>query len=478
MRIVGTMTTIPSRIAYLRPVIESVLAQTVVVSHLEINIPLRCVRTQEDYVIPDWMVSLDRVKVHRTEDYGAITKVAPTLLRYVSDTSTYLWCVDDDFCYPSNQLALLLTPFDPARREILCRYGGHLSDKGKMESLSGTGYVDYFEGFGSILYPPGCIAPGFASYVALTAENANCRRADDIVLSMYFKHIGVRMKMHNVPTDEVPWMLEGAAPQGNIQALSVHGHGENYKIVYAWVRSLLDTGIINGRKSLKILNLILYSPDPCYDMMADALEKYLTAKGIEHYFYSFREDLDADHLIEGSHLYIRGTETFLPGILSKTLKALEVIADREYDYVVRSNVSTIIDFDEMHQYLVSDYSGLGNWPRLHIDLKAGITSEKLAKYSAASFISGICVILSRRAVKMLVAGADRVLSYGIIDDVSIGIYFHEQQSAVHCSPPKDWSAVVFNAKHRQQGIVAYRNNSDSRTVDVCRMRVIIAELLA
>ena len=86
------------------------------------------------------------------------------------------------------------------------------------------------------------------------------------------------MKLHNVP-----WMLEGAASH--------------------------DTGLINGSK---LLNLILYSSAACYDMMADALEKYLIAKSIEHYFYSFREDLDVDHLIVGSHLYIRGTETFLP----------------------------------------------------------------------------------------------------------------------------------------------------------------------
>ena len=107
MRIIASMTTIPSRIDLIRPVIEAVLAQTVPIEHMELNIPDRCIRTGEPYVVPAWLECMDRVMVFRTEDYGPITKVAPTFLRHQNDHETYIWSVDDDCAYPANQLELL-----------------------------------------------------------------------------------------------------------------------------------------------------------------------------------------------------------------------------------------------------------------------------------------------------------------------------------------------------------------------------------
>ncbi len=48
-RIVATMTTIPSRIGLIRPVIDAVLAQTVPIQHIELNVPYDCMRTGEAY---------------------------------------------------------------------------------------------------------------------------------------------------------------------------------------------------------------------------------------------------------------------------------------------------------------------------------------------------------------------------------------------------------------------------------------------
>jgi len=230
---------------------------------------------------------------------------------------------------------------------------------------------------------------------------------------------------------------------------------------------------------MKILNLILYSPSLCYDMMADVLTTYLTSKGVEHYFYSYREDLQSDYLIEGNHLYLKGRETYLPGILAKTLGALGVFRDHEYDYIVRSNVSTVIDFDALRDHLTStpigDYSGLAYWKEVNIDPQAGVTAAKAAMYRGCGFVSGTCIILSRRAVEMLVSDADTILSYGVIDDVAIGIYFCQQGTQASCPP--DWSKMLFDGTCCRQGIVVYRNNSDSRSIDVCRMGTIVRQLL-
>src|SRR5580700_4297514 len=107
MRILASMTTIPSRIDRIRPALESVIGQTAAIENIEVNVPYVCARTNQSYVMPTWLERMDRVKVFRTDDYGPITKVAPTLLRHKDEQHTYIWSVDDDIAYPSNQLEML-----------------------------------------------------------------------------------------------------------------------------------------------------------------------------------------------------------------------------------------------------------------------------------------------------------------------------------------------------------------------------------
>jgi len=244
----------------------------------------------------------------------------------------------------------------------------------------------------------------------------------------------------------------------------------------------------------KILNLILYSPgDDCYELMAETLTKYLDRKGIRHYFYSYRNDIDGDEgkmkkddfVFVGNHLYIRGTETFLPGILDKTLEALKIIQDEEYDYVVRSNVSTVIDFDELMKYLpigAYDYAGPLYYTGCYIDVKSGTTPEKHAIYKAHHFVAGICIVLSRKAVEMLVIDAEKVRAYGVIDDLAIGWYFHDHLQTPSAQIVREIicgiEKTAFCPTKKIDGTIAYRNKSTSRAIDVCMMDTIVKQLLA
>ncbi len=237
-RIVASMTTIPSRISLIRPVLESALTQTVPISHVEINVPHFCVRTGEPYVLPDWLEAMDRVKIFRTEDYGAITKIGPTLLRYKDDRETSIWSIDDDCAYPPNQLSLLLECFNPARPQILTRYGGELKPDGTVQFWVGNSDVTMFEGFGGVLYPPACIDDQFLDYLTVTAANEDCRRMDDLVLAMYFTSIGLPIRLHNVPSDETPYMVTGWLPHASVDALGLGGHEEKYKRIFRFINAL------------------------------------------------------------------------------------------------------------------------------------------------------------------------------------------------------------------------------------------------
>lgn len=237
LNIVASMTTIPSRIQHIRPVIDAALSQSAPVAHLEINIPYVCFRMKRDYEIPAWLKDMDRVRVFRTHDFGPITKIAPTLIRYRNDPSTHIWSIDDDCALPPDQLALLLRAFDEQEPRILTRYGGDIN-AGDIRNFFGSNYASFFEGFGSVLYPPRSVQDDFAEYVDITSKNDDCRRSDDIVLSMYFNKHKIPIYLYNTPTDATPYMVEGALPHADNDALSAEGHIEKYRRVFRYISSL------------------------------------------------------------------------------------------------------------------------------------------------------------------------------------------------------------------------------------------------
>ena len=233
------MTTTPSRIGLIRPVVEAVLGQTVSIEHLELNIPYVCSRTGEDYSIPDWLGSMEQVRIFRTDDYGPITKVGPTLLRYRDDHETYIWSVDDDCAYPANQLELLNVAHRPDQRRILTRYGGKLQEDGAVQFWYGEAEVTMFEGFGGVLYPPACVGKDFEAYLNVTSVNEDCRKNDDIVLAMYFTSHGLPIYLYNKPSKDTPYMVTGWLPHAEHDDALVHTeHQENYRRIFAFISSL------------------------------------------------------------------------------------------------------------------------------------------------------------------------------------------------------------------------------------------------
>jgi len=105
MKIVLTLTTIPSRLNSIHSFdikycLESLINQNHDDYEIHLNIPHTYKRTGETYIIPEWMNKYDtnsKLKVYRTEDYGSITKLIPTLERLNNDDIMIV--VDDDVVY-------------------------------------------------------------------------------------------------------------------------------------------------------------------------------------------------------------------------------------------------------------------------------------------------------------------------------------------------------------------------------------------
>jgi hypothetical protein len=104
-KVILTLTTIPNRLNHkfggLKPVIEKLLNLSYGNYELHLNIPNFCKKSNEEYVIPKWLddIKNPKLKVFRTEDYGSLTKILPTLLRLDRNDDTILITVDDDLEY-------------------------------------------------------------------------------------------------------------------------------------------------------------------------------------------------------------------------------------------------------------------------------------------------------------------------------------------------------------------------------------------
>ena len=107
--------------------------------------------------------------------------------------------------------------------------------------------------------------------------------------------------------------------------------------------------------SIKAVILIIASNLETNDRYKTAYEswkKYMNKhKNIDCYFLELKEDLDNNLIKKGNHIYIKGKEDFTPGILNKTMIAMNSMKN-DYDYFIRTNISTLWNLDKLYPFLM------------------------------------------------------------------------------------------------------------------------------
>ena len=106
--VILTLTTVPERLEFENPmglqsVIFSLLNQTYGNYKIHFNIPYINKKNNKEYQIPKWLNDINGIgvlKIFRTEDYGSITKLYPTVKR-INDPEQIIIPVDDDLIYES-----------------------------------------------------------------------------------------------------------------------------------------------------------------------------------------------------------------------------------------------------------------------------------------------------------------------------------------------------------------------------------------
>lgn len=118
---------------------------------------------------------------------------------------------------------------------------------------------------------------------------------------------------------------------------------------------------------MKILILIISSQsDPNFNNSGNGVyesfkENWLTYmnnfENIDSYFLQFAEyyqyEPEENVQIEKPYIYCLGQESVIPGCLIKTVQALNSLNLADYNFVIRTNLSSVIDFNLLSEYLAS-----------------------------------------------------------------------------------------------------------------------------
>jgi hypothetical protein len=246
----------------------------------------------------------------------------------------------------------------------------------------------------------------------------------------------------------------------------------------------------NGKSKFNILNLILFSnknslapsfEEEYYSKMIQLQKEYIksySGNNITFYFYCYKEDLEEEYIIEDNMIYIKGTESYVPGILEKTMKAFEITKNIEYDFLLRSNISTVVDYSKLNEILheIPDnviYAGGSCLIHTWLDHDYGIH-----KIYNIPFILGTSIILKKEGVNKLIENKI-LLHETIIDDFAFGLFF-----SYFGDKPHGFDIYYrYNLHCMTNDIVFYRNRLSygtevvDRTIEIDNMTNVIQQII-
>lgn len=235
---------------------------------------------------------------------------------------------------------------------------------------------------------------------------------------------------------------------------------------------------------MKILNIVIHNSEyKEYERMYEILSPYYKNQLglVDTLFIEYSENSNSQTVFVGDKLRIKGVESMVPGLLWKTLDALLFLSDSldSYDFIVRSNVSTLINFQRLKSFIDQNpgvnYVGgqieVINW----LDPMSGITNNK---WWGTPFAQGTLIGLSLGLCK-LILNMRHKLHFELVDDVAIGVFMHEYlKEELLYQVPISQFVLLGNSILGIQNImqieelsspIAWRNKSVDRSIDIENM---------
>jgi len=215
---------------------------------------------------------------------------------------------------------------------------------------------------------------------------------------------------------------------------------------------------------VKLLVLIMSSfNEPIYIEMKRISQIYyqLFATELTYFFMEFRNQ-DEEVVEDGTTLYIKGTESVVPGLYLKTIKALQYVqCNYEYDFILRTNLSSFFNLRNVLAYLSEKP-----------------TTNFAGGFPVFWFTSGTCIFFSRDVGEKITA--DIRYDDNTPDDVLISRLIDEKQIPREDLSPFEMKYYIINYQENDvknltdddiQKILFYRcKNEDSRENDILVFR--------
>lgn len=196
--LVVSLTTSPKRINKIKPMLDSIMAQTYKPDRIILNLPKVFERTGDtfDLPLPDFITQNKLIHVNFCDDIGPATKIVSSL-PLVTNPNTYILSVDDDHYYPPYLLELYMkytkifpdciitgSTFIDNKDRLEGRWFRNIT--GKIPQFSGK-LADLLEGFSGVLYRRDYFSKELLSDFYKHINEKSCRLGDDFYLSNLFK---------------------------------------------------------------------------------------------------------------------------------------------------------------------------------------------------------------------------------------------------------------------------------------------------
>uniref|UniRef100_A0A6C0EP84 Uncharacterized protein n=1 Tax=viral metagenome TaxID=1070528 RepID=A0A6C0EP84_9ZZZZ len=205
---------------------------------------------------------------------------------------------------------------------------------------------------------------------------------------------------------------------------------------------------------MKVLTLRIYNSTIDYDEMYKIHKEY-DKNSI--YITSSISVIEPIYNPETQILTVPGKESLIPGILEKTLSGIEYcLKNFEFDILIRSNMSTVIDYDELKKQILTINKPYG-----------GHVWQINIEGHCFNFVSGCCIVLNKDICNYLINNKTNLL-YHLPDDVAIGKLLNNK------------FLITFSTKYNETNIISkntcfyrFRNDLtryDMRQLDLYNMK--------
>jgi len=232
----------------------------------------------------------------------------------------------------------------------------------------------------------------------------------------------------------------------------------------------------------KAIMLVLASDNaPIYKELRKVYQAYLHENANIKVFMVYGDGTEFD-ATQDDLIYPDVAENYYPGMITKTIKAIQHIDENyDYDFLIRTNISTFWDFDRLLKRL--DIQPLENC------FTGTIRGCKHKGEASPQYISGTNLVLSRDLVVKMISHKDELLSWDLPEDWAMSklfidsglkpraslpgaIHFMEQFKSVDEQPILSEIEIARKMNHDNFRI---KNNHDRLNIDVAVAKILLRE---